>query len=304
MSRTGTQARPFAVALLLLAAACAPASRGAPQLPVRPLNVMSFNIRYGTAPDGENAWPLRRALTFRAIREAAPAVLGVQEALRFQLDEIRAELPRYDEVGVARDDGARRGEYSAILYDTTRLELLDSGTFWLSDTPDVPGSMSWGNRYVRIVTWARLRDRLAGTDFITFNTHWDHESQPARERSAALLLERIAAHGSKVPVILTGDFNAGDHNPAFRALLDARRGDGKPLLRDTFRLAHPGVEPGGTFHAFTGDRSGDRIDAILVSPHWHVLGADVVLLTENGRYPSDHYPVTATLRLAGGASGG
>jgi endonuclease/exonuclease/phosphatase family metal-dependent hydrolase len=279
------------LAAALTAGACATTRAQDPA----PLRVMSFNIRYGTAADGDHAWPLRRHLTFRAIRDFAPHVLGVQEALRFQLDEIAGELPHYREIGVGRDDGVERGEYSAILYDAARLELLEHGTFWLSDTPDVPGSVSWGNRITRIATWGRFHDRAADATYYVFNTHWDHESQPSRERSAALLLQRIRARSPATDaVIVTGDFNAGEENEAFRALL---RANDDARLYDTFRAVHSDAVLTGTFNAFRGERDGPRIDAILASPHWHTRDAAIVLLSENGLYPSDHFPVTATLVL-------
>lgn len=167
-----------------------------------------------------------------------PDMVGVQEALRFQLDEIAAEFPRLGEVGVGREDGDEAGEYSAILYDEDRLELVGSDTFWLSDAPEVVASTSWGNRIPRIVTWARFRDRRTHRTFYVFNTHWDHESQPSRERSAALLLERIAAreHPDE-PVLVTGDFNAGESNPAFTALLEGGRSlSVRPLPGDGRRV--------------------------------------------------------------------
>jgi len=266
-----------------------------------PLRVMSFNLRYGTANDGENAWSLRRDLVMRTIRDFDPTVLDVQEALRFQLDEIRETFPRLGEIGVGREDGVQAGEYSAILYDRRRLERLDSGTFWLSDTPDVVASTSWGNRITRIVTWARFRNRMvgqtegAGTTFYVFNTHWDHESQPSRERSAELILERIGSRDGDDPVVVTGDFNAGEHNPAFERLVAAEGAAAD--LRDTFRLLHSDAEDIGTFNGFTGDRTGEKIDAILVSPEWRVLEAAIDRTHDGDRYPSDHFPVTAVVAL-------
>jgi endonuclease/exonuclease/phosphatase family metal-dependent hydrolase len=260
------------------------------------LRLMTFNIRYGTAPDGDDAWPLRRALAVRVIRDFDPHVLGVQEALAFQLDAIQQELTQYSRIGVGRDDGREAGEYSAILYDRRRLAPLDQGTFWLSDTPEVPGSTTWGNRITRIATWARFADRASGGSFYVFNTHFDHESQPSRERSAQLLLARIAARPSPhEPVVLTGDFNAGEDNPAFRTLLASRDGAGR--LADTFRAVHPSATDVGTFHAFRGERTGAKIDAILASAEWQVPAAAIVHTNENGRFPSDHFPVTATLLL-------
>lgn len=257
------------------------------------LRVMTFNIRYGTAADGADAWDRRRALSIETIRSYDPAVLGVQEALRFQLDEIGAAFPGMAEVGVGRDDGAEAGEYSAILYDGSRFALREHGTYWLSDTPDVAGSMTWGNRYPRLATWALLHDSAADLTFYVLNTHWDHESQNARERSAAQVVDWLAANVGDGPVVVMGDFNAGEGNPAFRALLDAS--DRGVRLRDSFRDVYPDAGGVGTYHAFTGDRTGEKIDAVLVSPAWTVVDAAIVGTSRAGRYPSDHFPVTATL---------
>jgi endonuclease/exonuclease/phosphatase family metal-dependent hydrolase len=256
------------------------------------LAVMSFNIRYGTADDGADRWPLRRSLLVDVIRDSGAVIVGVQEALRFQLDEIRAALPHLDEAGVGRDDGAMAGEYSAILYDTTRISLEEQGTFWFSDSPTEPGSTGWGNTIPRICTWARFRDRAEGGTFTVYNVHWDHVSQPSRERSAALLLERIAAGPSGDAVIVMGDFNAGESNPAFSALT----GSAMVPLRDTFRELHPDSTAVGTFHGFAGGTAGEKIDAVLVGPGWEVVRAGIVRTARDGRYPSDHYPVTALLR--------
>lgn len=256
------------------------------------VRVMSFNIRYGTAEDGEDAWPNRRELVSDVIRGFEPHVLGVQEALDFQIDELGEALPGHEVVGVGRDDGVRAGEFSAILVDRARFEVLESGTFWFSDTPEVPGSMSWGNRIPRIATWARLRDRTSGRRFSIYNLHWDHESQPSRERSAALLLERIAArpHPDE-PVLVTGDFNAGETNPAFRALVESSA----VALRDTYRDAHPDAAEVGTFNGFEGRRDGEKIDAILASDGWCTRAAGIVSASREGRYPSDHFPVIAVV---------
>lgn len=257
------------------------------------LRVMSFNIRYGTADDGANSWTQRRELTLGVIRDDGPSVIGVQEALKFQLDEIRQALPWLGQVGVGREDGVEAGEYSAILYDHRRLSVQDSGTFWLSETPEVPGSKSWGNNITRIATWARFRESGSGREFVVLNTHWDHESQNAREKSAAQIVVWLEGHAASHPVIVMGDFNSGEQNPAFQALIAP--GDREVPLKDTFRAAHPDATVVGTFHAFSGKRDGDKIDAVLVSPEWRVLSAAIVTTNDNGRYPSDHFPVTATL---------
>ena len=158
--------------------------------PAAPLTVMSFNIRLGIANDGEDHWTKRREQLFALLREQRADVVGLQEAMHFQLEEIVRAVPGYDWVGVGRSDGRQAGEYSAILYRTARLTPRRSDTFWFSDTPTVPGSMSWGNRYERICTWAYFEDR-EGPAFYAYNVHLDHESQPSRERSADLLMRTV-----------------------------------------------------------------------------------------------------------------
>jgi endonuclease/exonuclease/phosphatase family metal-dependent hydrolase len=292
------------VSAVALAASCAGggmARGGVPRAPAPtlPVAVMTFNIRYGTAADGPDAWPERRELLFEVIREAAPDVMGLQEALRGQLDELHAALPGYGEGGVGRDDGRTAGEYAAILFRTDRFTFAQAGNFWFSDTPEVPGSRSWGNTVPRICTWVRLADRASGRALYAFNVHLDHESQPSRERSVALLLERIRRLARGAPVIVTGDFNAGEDNPAVEALRDSG-------LVDTYRALHPSDSAVNTYHAFRGTTDGPRIDFVFASPGWRPLEAAIVRTSRAGRYPSDHFPVTARLawpeRQPGGAA--
>lgn len=273
---------------------CAAAGLAAAQAPAADLGVMSFNIRYGTANDGPNRWPLRRDLLMDVIRQDNADLIGLQEALHDQIVEITAAIPGYGVIGVGRDDGKTRGEYAAILYRRDRFHVAESGTFWFSDTPSVVASRSWGNSITRICTWARLIDRQGGA-FWVFNVHLDHESQPSRERSTALLAERIRARsGADEPVIVTGDFNVGENNPALPVLL----GGAAPLLVDTFRVMHPDAKEVGTFTGFDPARTtGDKIDYVLVTPGIGVRAAAIVRTAREGRLPSDHFPVTATLRL-------
>jgi endonuclease/exonuclease/phosphatase family metal-dependent hydrolase len=281
--------------LVLLAAA---ARFVVPQVPAaEPLTVMSFNIRYGTANDGDNRWANRRSLLFDVIRQSDPDVLGLQEALDSQIDEILMAVPGYASVGVGRDDGRRRGEFAAILVRARRLRVDRTGTFWFSETPEVVASTSWGNRITRICTWVRLVDR-DGRGFWVFNVHLDHESQPSRERSTALLAERLAARvPAGEPVIVTGDFNAGETNPAV-TVLTAGPADRPGRLVDTFRVLHPAEATAGTFTGFKPDAiDGDKIDYVFVEPGTEVLDAAIVRTSRDGRYPSDHFPVTARVRI-------
>lgn len=254
------------------------------------LKTMSFNIRFGTAPDGENAWPLRRELVLETINAYAPDIVGLQEALKSQLDELVEAMPQFGSVGCGRDaDG--EGEYSAILYRRKRFDVVNVGNFWLSETPSEPGSTSWGNQLPRICTWMRVFDHQAARRYYVFNTHWDHQSQPAREQSGRAIADRVAQRESSPdPVIVMGDFNAGETNPARQPLLAIG-------LRDAFRVLHPEASPVGTFNGFKGRLDGEKIDTVFVSQHWKVLEATIDRTEREGRYPSDHFPVTATLTL-------
>jgi endonuclease/exonuclease/phosphatase family metal-dependent hydrolase len=258
---------------------------------------MSFNIRYGTANDGENRWANRREFLFDVIRTADADLIGLQEALDAQLREIIAAHPGYGVVGVGRDDGRTRGEYAAILFRKDRFHVSDAGTFWFSDTPEVVASRSWGNTITRICTWARLVDR-DGRAFWMYNVHLDHISQPSRERSTQLLADRIAARRVPTePVVVTGDFNVGEDNAALPVLLGPRTG--RPsLLVDTFRVRYPNEQTVGTFTGFVASATtGPKIDYVLVQPGTDVPDAAIVRTIRDGRYPSDHFPVTARVRL-------
>jgi len=267
------------------------------------LRVMSFNIRYGTANDGENHWKNRRDMVFDLLRNHKSDVVGLQEALKFQIDEIIKAVPMFGMVGVGRDDGKTKGEYCAILYNRERLAVGQSGTFWLSDTPDVPGSITWGNDCTRICTWTRFVEKNSGKAFYVYNLHLDHVSQPSREKSVVLVAERIGQRKNKEPFVITGDFNAGENNPAIlflkgKAALDNRMGgqSKNPLaVVDTFRVLHPDAKDVGTFNQFKGNRKGDKIDYIFTTPDVKVLEAAILRDNINGRYPSDHYPVKAEL---------
>lgn len=286
ISRPRLLAGVLALVCLAVPAATQPAAEQSP------LTVMSFNIRYGTAKDGDNRWAARRELLFDVIREQDADLVGLQEALDFQIDEILAAAPAYATIGVGRDDGARKGEYAAILFRRDRLHVAASGTFWLSDTPETVRSATWGNRIPRIATWARFVDR-DGRAFWLYNVHLDHESQPSREKSVALLRRRIDARPfPREPVIVTGDFNVGEKNKALQALT----ADG--AFADTFRVAHPGETAVGTFTGFRYGRvDGEKIDYIFAPPGTDLRSAGIVRTSRDGRYPSDHFPVVARLVL-------
>jgi endonuclease/exonuclease/phosphatase family metal-dependent hydrolase len=277
---------------LALAMACGTLSATVQPAEWAPLSVMTFNIRYGTANDGENNWAARRALLLDVVRDEDADLVGLQEALDFQIDAIVAAIPGYAVVGVGRNDAARKGEYSAILFRRDRLQVASSGTFWFSDTPELVASTTWGNRITRICTWARFVDR-DGRAFWHFNLHLDHESQPSREKSVELLRRRVDARAfANEPVVITGDFNVGEKNPALTALVAGG------AFRDTFRALYPDEKLAGTFSGFTaGKVDGDKIDYVFAQPETAVLAAAIVRTSRNDRYPSDHFPVTARIRF-------
>lgn len=286
-----------ALGVALMLAACGAQNRGiaadSGELNVR---VLSFNIRYGTAADGANAWTHRKELVYDVIRRQDSDFVGLQEALRFQIDAIHEAVPGYGEVGVGRDDGNEAGEYSAILYKSDRWRAVKSGTLWLSDTPDVPGSMTWGNEITRIVSWGRFVEKTSGRALWVFNTHFDHASQPSRMKSAQMLASLIADREPRDPVVVSGDFNAGEDNPAILYLKNAPHRSPVRLL-DTFRVLHPDANPVGTFGGFEGRRDGPKIDYVFVGPDIRVREAGIIFENRDGRYPSDHYPVYAEIVL-------
>ena len=269
------------------------------------LKVMTFNIRYGTADDGENRWENRQQMVIDVLRDNSPNVVGLQEALDFQIAEIRNALAKYGRIGVAREDGKTEGEYSAILYRLDRFDVDESGTFWFSDTPEVPGSSHWGNACVRICTWARFIEKKSGKAFYIFNLHLDHVSQPSREKSVVLLAQRVQNRKHKDAFVVTGDFNAGESNPVVMYLKgkvalsgsNGRESDNPVPMLDTFRALHPDVKDVRTAHDFKGAREGNKIDYIFTPPSVKVLEAEILYDNVDGRYPSDHFPVTAFLRL-------
>lgn len=263
-----------------------------------PLKVMSFNIRNGLAKDGDNAWPLRTEFVVETIRSFDPDLLGLQEAHGFQTEYIQEQLPEYGFFGIAREADMKTGEYVPVMYKKDRFQVVETAYFWLSETPDVPGSKSWDSALPRITVGVRLIDKQSGGKEFGFgNTHWDHRGTVARLESAKLTRKRIERIMQDIPVIMVGDFNTHEDAPPYAALINPE-GNAGPALLDTYRVIHPDrQENEGTFSAFTGRRSGNRIDWIITTPDITTLNAAINYTQDNGRYPSDHYPVEAIVRL-------
>jgi endonuclease/exonuclease/phosphatase family metal-dependent hydrolase len=281
--------------LCLLAVLSLP-SAGLAADPPNPLRVLSFNIRYANSSDKEGrSWTVRRDLAAQLIKEDQPDLIGYQEALRPMLDELGQKVPGYEEIGVGREDGQTKGEYSALWIRKERFTVQESGTFWLSDTPEIPNSMSWGNKITRICTWARLLDKPTGKVVHFYNVHLDHESQEARLKGTLQVLKHMEARTAATPWVLTGDFNAGEDNPVITSIKDS------PLQGvDSWRLLHPDVPAteSGTFHSFTGVRQEAKIDYVFVPKATTLIDAAILHNNRDGIYPSDHFPVRATVSFA------
>ncbi|MEM7457287.1 MAG: endonuclease/exonuclease/phosphatase family protein [Planctomycetota bacterium] len=260
------------------------------------IRVMSFNIRYGEARDGENHWVHRKETVIETIMNYLPDVLGTQETLEFQAQYLSENLADYTYVGRARQaDG--QGEHVGILFRTERFDKLIEGHFWLSENPDQPGSKSWDSSLPRMVTWLKLWDRKNGRSFYVVNTHFDHRGSQARAESAALIRAFVASLPEDAPVIIMGDFNAAIGSEPYRNLFGQR--EDSLAIADTFAETHADPdEQSGTFNHFRGENAGARIDWIGVTSEFSTIEADIDRFNLDGRYPSDHYPVNAEIEFA------
>jgi len=263
------------------------------------LRMMTFNIRYGTANDAENHWDKRKEFLLETIKAFGPDLLGTQETLGFQRDYLAEHLPGYAVLGVGRDDGKQQGEMMALYYRNERFTRLDEGHFWLSETPEQPGSKSWDSSLPRMVTWVKLRDGKQPNmpPILFFNTHFDHRGPQARLQSAKLIRQRAASLGQGCSIIVTGDFNSGEGSKPYEALFSAQDGSPSPVI-DCYRSVHPTREENeGTATGFKATSTrGARIDWIACSPEWKVLSAQIDRTEREGRTPSDHFPVEVVIR--------
>lgn len=260
------------------------------------IRVMSYNIRYGTANDGENHWNKRKEFLAEVIRKYEPDLLGTQETLAFQKEYLEKALPGMAGFGVGRDDGMLKGEMAALFYSKARFEKLDGGHFWLSTTPETV-SKGWDAALPRIASWVRLQDKQhpQGKPVLFLNTHFDHMGKKAREESAKLIREQLKELGKDCYIIVTGDFNAGEGSGPYQALF-AEQARAVKLL-DTFRHKHRERQAEeGTFNGFKpSSTKGDRIDWIACSPELTPVEVGIDRTLREGRVASDHFAVTATI---------
>ena len=260
------------------------------------LRMMTYNIRFDNPADGVHAWPNRKELVASVIRFHKADIIGVQEALEYQIQDLMELLPGYDWVGVGRnEDGG--GEFSAILYRSSVVAVKAAQTFWLSESPDEPGSKSWDSSLPRIATWAHFLTSSDGRELFVLNTHFDHRGEQARLESARLLKEQVSKLANGLPVIVMGDLNATSEQPPLVLLSDTPLSDGRSLRDGFVHSIVPHHGPASTWTGFTKIEADRRIDYIFASEdlpiHYHAILTDKL----EDRYPSDHLPVLVEVEL-------
>jgi endonuclease/exonuclease/phosphatase family metal-dependent hydrolase len=255
------------------------------------ITVGSFNIRYDNPRDSGNLWNARLPRVAALIAFHDFDIVGTQEGLQHQLEGMQSLLPGYTYYGIGRDDGAFKGEHSAIFIKKDAFTILDKGDFWLSETPTQPG-FGWDARINRICSWVLLKHKVTHKKMYCFNVHYDHQAMVARKESSKLILEKIKTIAGESPVILTGDFN-GDHSSAWYQLI-ANSG----ILLDTYKRVDAPYKPNGTFQGFGPNLNADQvIDHIFTSSHFTVSRWGVLTDSYNGKFPSDHFPVLSRITL-------
>lgn len=264
--------------------------------------VMSFNLRTKIFIDAHNHWDHRKELVVRSIQQFSPDLLGTQECQISQARYLKTNLPGYQFVGAGRDDGESGGEMCAIFFRNDKFTKLDEGHFWLSKKPYEPGSKSWGSSFRRMVTWVKLVPNTGSREpFYFFNTHFDNASGRARVQQAWLLRRMMDQIADGRPAIVSGDFNADSDTTPYQLLVRGPQ-DWRGYLIDTYRQTNPiPSESEGTRHGFSGGTSGDRIDWIIATDNFTTLNAAIDRTQYGGQYPSDHFPVTAVLRMHNGS---
>jgi len=256
----------------------------------RNLRAMTYNLKHWNESP-PNAWADRRPVARELIAMARPDVIGTQEGFYQQLRDMGHDLPDYEWLGLGRDGGSH-GEFMAVFYRTDRLDPVEYDHYWLSDTPDVIGSATWGHGNRRMVTWVRFRDLATSDEFYFVNTHFDHAVEDARRKAAHLVVARLAALDDDLPVVMTGDFNAnGGDSEAYRVLVT----DGP--LRDTWYDGESSPQGLSSFHGYDGPREGGRIDWILTRGDFRGTRTEIVTHSKDGQYPSDHFPIVADIAV-------
>jgi len=257
------------------------------------LTVVTYNIRYDNPDDADNAWTYRKESIVELLQKYEPELFGLQEALFHQIQFIQNHLPDYTFFGYGRDDGELKGEFSPIFYHARRFSLLEGSVFWLSENPEMPGTIGWDAACPRIVTWVQLFDKVNNDTLYFFNTHFDHEGIDARNNSASLLLNSIENIAGNNNIILCGDFNCRPGSTTYEILLQPY----KNILINDAITDYSNIKPDYTFIGFDYKGvSGDYIDYIFHSPNFQVELARILDDNKNGVYPSDHLPVLSKFK--------
>ncbi len=260
------------------------------------IKVMTLNVRMDTPYDSINAWPNRAEIVCDFLKDEKPDLLGMQEVLLHQYEALDSALEDYMSIGVGRNDGAKSGEMNPIFFRKERFDLVRTITFWLSETPDIPGSQAWGANLPRIVTWAELVDRNNSEHLFFFNTHFAHDSDSARVMSSKMLLNKVDTIASGFPFIITGDFNMLPTSNGYAILTGPA--ESVPLLQDSYGISEKRpYGPEYTFNSFSDMGGSGRIDYIFVKEGMKVLDHRTTIKKERGVYISDHWPVEAIVRL-------
>lgn len=259
-----------------------------------PVNVMSFNIRYDNPEDSLDNWRYRKDRVANAIHFYDVDILGTQEVLHNQLEDLKLRLPEYGVVGVGREDGKEKGEYSALWYKKDRFNVLDSGYFWLSETPEVAGSKGWDGACERIASWVKLQDKVSDKEYFALNTHLDHVGGMARREGISLMLDRVNELSDGLPVIVTGDFNSEPESDVIKRVTDSANPE---HLTDARQASSIVYGPSWSFHDFGKIPYNKRplIDYVFVRNGLKVLRYGILAETENNGFLSDHTPVLVTV---------
>lgn len=258
------------------------------------LNVMTFNIRLDVPSDSLNSWQYRKDNAAEMVRMNDVDILGMQEVLFNQMNDLKERLPQYTAIGVGREDGADKGEFSPIFYKKDRFSAIESGTFWVSETPELAGSKGWDASYIRVATWAILKEKATGKEIFAINTHLDNDGWIARKEGGNLLLKKAEELGKGLPIVLTGDFNDTPQSEAIKNITDASKTN-HLLDSKTIALKTSGTD--WTFHNFGRLAESERplIDYIFVSKQIKVQDYAVLPDTLNGTFVSDHKPVLSKI---------
>ena len=260
------------------------------------LNVMTYNIRYDNPEDSLDNWQYRKERVANSILFYDADILGTQEVLHNQMEDLKKSLPGYESIGVGREDGKEKGEYSALFYKKDRFSVIDEGYFWLSETPEVVGSKGWDAAIERIASWAKLKDNNSGKEFLALNTHFDHVGKIARRESVSLILNKLADLSNGLPIILMGDFNANPESEVIKQIIDTSN---ENHLIDSRSISPVVYGPEWSFHAFGRIPYDKRslIDYIFVSKGVKVSRYGVLAEMENDEFLSDHAPVMVSVEI-------